>query len=192
MEPLSPVTKLEDRIMRLIKPFGRAALAASFCLIAALPASSASSSKIYMVLENSGQAEHKSPSQGHRVEVESYNQSIVSPRDASTGMASGKRQHSVIRITKDVDSLSPILQRTVSTNEVLKEVAFEFTRINAGKEQVYRTIKLVNATVAGIQKRKTAAGKTSREIEEVSFAYEKIEQTNNTGNKTFNDSWTSK
>jgi type VI secretion system secreted protein Hcp len=174
-----------------MKPFGRIAVAAAFCLIAVLPASSAGSSKIYMVLENSGQAQHKGPSQGHRVEVESFNQSIVSPRDASTGMSTGKRQHTGIKITKDVDSLSPILQRAASTNEVLKEVAFEFTRFNAGKEQVYRTIKLVNATVSSIQKRKTA-GKTTREIEEVSFVCEKIEQTNNTGNKTYNDSWTSK
>src|SRR5262249_2558928 len=126
------------------------------------------------------------------IEVVSFSQSVVSPRDASTGMASGKRQHSAIKITKEVDSSSPILQRAASTNEVLREVAFEFTRMNAGKEQVYRNIKLVNASVASIQRRKTVSGKTSHETEDVSFVYEKIQETNNTGGKTANDSWTSK
>jgi type VI secretion system secreted protein Hcp len=87
------------------------------------------------------------------IPIMQFNQSMQSPRDSATGQASGKRRHEPIKITKEWGAASPQLQRALATNEVLKEVVFEFVRTNArGREEVYETIKLTNALVTGIQR----------------------------------------
>lgn len=168
----------------------RLALAAALCVAAALPAH-AGANTIRMSIESSRQGQLKGTGGKPWIEVLQFDESVLSPRDASTGMGSGKRQHAPIKITKEVGAASLQLQKALATGEVLKEVVFEFIRDNAGKQLAYRTIKLVNAQIVSIQ-RKVGSGRESRELEEISFAYEKVEQTNNAGGKTPIDSWKTK
>jgi len=171
--------------VRLISPLRFFALALVLLTIDTLPGYSATNN-IYMSIETAGEGQPLK-----RIPVESVSLTSVgveSSRDSRTGKASGKRQHAPIKITKEVDAASPRLERMAIGNEVLKLVVLEFTRSDAGKQQVYRTVKLVNARVAGIQKTRTPGGNSSKEIEEISLIYQEIQETNNNGGIKASDS----
>ncbi len=118
-----------------------------------------------------------------------FDYEVVSPRDASTGQATGKRQHKPVMFTKRWGAATPQLFEALVTNEVLKTVLFEFVRTDAkGVEHVYHTIKLSNATVAQIHQHADA---DTHELEHVSFTFQKIEIENKDGKTTASDDWTS-
>ena len=101
-------------------------------------------------------------------------------RDSASGLPTGKRQHAPIRVTKEWDASSAELHRALTTNESLQEVVFKFTRNAGGKEELYHTIKLTNAHIIHIERK--GKGKTdARELEEISFAYEEIQESNGPG-----------
>ena len=92
-------------------------------------------------------------------------------RAIATGQASGRPQHGNIVVTKELGQASPALFRALNTHEVLREVTFEFVRPALGKgEQVYKTLRLSNATVASIRR---LATRGTRDLEEVTFAFER-------------------
>jgi type VI secretion system secreted protein Hcp len=75
----------------------------------------------------------------------------AAPRDASSGLATGKRQWQPIRITKEWGAASPQLLQALTTNEQLPSVIFEFFRADkAGKEQLHYRVTLQNAFVSSI------------------------------------------
>ena len=77
---------------------------------------------------------------------------VKSPRDAATGQASGKRQHSPITITKEWGAASPQLFQALVMIEGLESVLFEFIQTGTeGAEEVYYTINLTNATIANLK-----------------------------------------
>jgi len=145
--------------------------------LAALPA--LAGEKIYMQIQGpQGEFHGEGTKAGSPwIAVLSVNESVVSPRDASTGMASGKRQHQPLVITKEVGPSSKQLHDAMTRGELLRKVTIEFVRTDAGgKEQVYRAIELTNAQVSGIEMRKSTGGmKNANEVEEIKLAYQKIE-----------------
>ncbi len=169
--------------MRFITRLSRLALAALLCLTVTWPAHPATNT-ITMNIEGS-QGQLKG------IAVLTVSENIVSPRDPQTGLASGKRQHLPLKITKEVGAGSPQLQQALAKNEVLKEVVLQFARNNGGKTQVYRTIRLVNAQVAAIQRR-SGSGKNAAGREEIAFTYQKLEVTDSQGSKTAVDNWNTK
>ncbi len=105
---------------------------------------------------------------------------VGSPRDLATGQATGRRQHSPITFTKEWGAASPQLVQAAVTNEVLRSVTFEFVKTNpTGKEIIYETITLTNATVASIKRYiATPTGSEQpdpRALEDVSLTFQKIE-----------------
>ena len=52
--------------------------------------------------------------------------SIVSPRDTATGMATGKRQHHPITVTKETDNTSPFFYGLISRNDEITTVELLF------------------------------------------------------------------
>lgn len=92
---------------------------------------------------------------------------IISPRDAASGLPTGKRQHKPFTITKELDKATPKLILALVGNENLSAVTFSFTR--GASTSPYLTVKLTNASIAG----RTQTGAT----EEISFTYQKIEWT---------------
>ena len=112
---------------------------------------------------------------------------IVSPRDASSGLPTGKRQHKPLVITKELDRSSPLLYNALANNENLP--AWSMTIYGATKTvsaaPLY-TIKLTNASVASIR---TTTADDGKVIEEVSFAYQKIEWLWHTGSIAATDEW---
>lgn len=131
----------------------------------------------------------------------SFSYEVKSPRDAATGQASGKRQHSPIKIVKEWGAATPQIFQALTTNEVLPEVTLEFLRTNAnGEEYVYYRIKLTNASVSNIRqfstdppeggssaKHQGAAG--YKQMEEVSFTFQKIELENADAKIATQDDW---
>jgi type VI secretion system secreted protein Hcp len=117
---------------------------------------------------------------GDGLKITGYSHEIVSPRDAASGQATGKRQHKPITITKEIDKSTPLLQRAIYTNETLTSVLIGLLS-PAGK--VMATVKLTNASVSDV----THHGNT----ETISFTYQKITWTYVDGGITAEDDWQS-
>jgi type VI secretion system secreted protein Hcp len=103
---------------------------------------------------------------------------IVSPRDAASGLPTGKRQHKPFVITKELDKSTPLLLTALITNENLTTVKVAITD---GTSNTVMTIELQNASVA--------SRKQVGETEEVSFTYQKIIWTWVDGGVTAEDDW---
>jgi type VI secretion system secreted protein Hcp len=121
---------------------------------------------------------------------------VISPRDAASGLPTGKRQHKPLFITKEVDKSSPLLYNALVHNETITEWKLEFWQpSSSGKEQQHYTIKLTNAQVAGIRlemlNNKYPENMQHKEREHVSFTYQKIEWTWMDGGITADDDWES-
>ncbi len=67
----------------------------------------------------------------------------------------------------------------MTTHEVLRHVMFEFVHVAAdGKEEVCKTLRLTNATVASVRQLPSGGYKGPRE--EVTFVFEQLEATGQT------------
>ena len=115
--------------------------------------------------------------------VTGLNYSIVSPRDATSGLSSGKRKHSAFKVTRVVDAMAPKFGQAIMNGELLPAVRLTVYKLVNGKETVDYTIDLTRAHVIAIERMKVKP-----EIEIVSFNYEKITVTW-AGGKTFTDDW---
>ena len=119
---------------------------------------------------------------------------VKSPRDAATGQASGKRQHTPIMITKQWGPASPQIFQALVTNEVLEQVLFEFIQTGAdGAEEVYYTITLTNAAIADLKqyldKTQQDTGFAAHACEDVSFTFQKIEVEHIGAKTAASDDW---
>jgi type VI secretion system secreted protein Hcp len=119
---------------------------------------------------------------------------IISPRDAASGLPTGKRMHKPLVVTKELDKASPLLYNALTHNESLPEVELQFYRASpTGQEMLFYTVKLTNATISSIRfvQPNTLQTDTRQlpEYEEVSFTYQKIEWTFTQGNITAADDW---
>jgi len=131
--------------------------------------------------------------------VIAVNHEIVSPRDAASGLPTGKRMHKPLTITKELDKSSPILYQMLVNNENISEweLLFWTPQIKAtggsGTEVQHYTVKLTNANIANIHfvmpNNKDDVKKKFAEYEEVSFTYQKIEWLWKDGGITGTDDW---
>lgn len=129
------------------------------------------------------------------VQVEAADHGISSPRDAATGMASGKRQHKPFVFTKSTDKASPRFISALISNETLTNCILKFVRPAAdGTIDNYYTVKLTNASVASVDFNKgdarAAAGRLG-EYETIGLTYQKIEWLITDGGVLAVDDWTS-
>ncbi len=121
---------------------------------------------------------------------------IVSPRDAASGLPTGKRQHKPFVITKELDKSSPLLYNALVNNESISSWELQFWQPSAtGAEKQHYTIKLTNANISSIGFRmpnnKNPELMRYSEYEEVAFTYQKIEWTWKDGGITAMDDWES-
>jgi type VI secretion system secreted protein Hcp len=119
----------------------------------------------------------------------------ISPRDAATGQATGKRQHKPVRFTKEWGAASPQLFSALVENENLKSVLFEFVRPDVkGVESVHYTIKLTNASISRIASLLDLTSRSGsrfdgHELETVELTFETIELEDKSSNTTASDDW---
>lgn len=105
---------------------------------------------------------------------------IVSPRDAASGLPTGKRQHKPFTITKEVDKSTPLLYHSLVSNENITEWELQYWQpATTGMEFQFYTIKLYNAKVVGIRQEmlnnKYPENMQHKEREHISFCYSHIE-----------------
>ena len=82
----------------------------------------------------------------------SFHYSVGSPREAASGMATGRRTHQPVSFVKEWGAASPQLFAALTTNESCKSVLFEFVGTDDnGQEHIFHTIKLVNALITEIE-----------------------------------------
>ena len=131
-------------------------------LLAAVPAMAAIDS--YLTLDGIGQNIHL----------------ISVVRDTATGMSTGRRMHSTITITKEVDAAAPRFATALATNETLKTVTIVFAG-GTGGAKTAKKIVLTNAIISSVRK--------SGRNEQITFEYQAIEVTWTNGGKTAADDW---
>lgn len=125
-------------------------------------------------------------------ELLTLNDGLVSPRDAASGLPTGKRQHKPVTVTKEIDKSTPLLMNVLSQNENLPEVIFRFYAQDAtGVVVNYYTITLINSAIASIrhvvyEDPDTGGFKT---VEQISFTFQKIIWTWEDGGITAEDDW---
>jgi type VI secretion system secreted protein Hcp len=117
------------------------------------------------------------------------------PHDQATGQASGKRQQQPVVFTKEWGASSPQFYVAAYTNEVLTTVLFEVYKTSpVGVQQVDHTVKLTNASLSLVHD-SLFLGPTggplvdSRDLQQISFTFQKIEITSVTGGTTAVDNW---
>jgi type VI secretion system secreted protein Hcp len=117
---------------------------------------------------------------------------VVSPRDAPSGQATGKRQHRAFVVTKVIDQATPALYSALTKNQAFNDWLMEATAAElTGVEKVTYRVKLGNAFIAGIAFQGPGQTDVDRGklAESVSFVYEKIEWTWVPTNTTATDQW---
>jgi type VI secretion system secreted protein Hcp len=121
------------------------------------------------------------------IQLISVSHEIVSPRDAASGLPTGKIQHKPLVIRKQIDKSSPLIASALTNNERIKTWEMSVYQPNAkGAETVAYTIKLTNASIASIRLVTDADGNMQ---EEIAFTYQKIEWTWADGGITAMDDW---
>lgn len=125
---------------------------------------------------------------GHtdQINVVDYQFSVTTPRDAATGLPTGKRQYQPITVTKLLNQSSPQILNALATNETLKSVVINFYQTTkTGTEVNYYRVTLTNAFISA--DKQSSSGSTV--VEQVSFSFQKIEQESLTGKTTFEDNF---
>ncbi|MCE7735339.1 MAG: type VI secretion system tube protein Hcp [Candidatus Heimdallarchaeota archaeon] len=128
------------------------------------------------------------------IEVYSYRYEVITPREASSGALTGRRQHSPIVITKRIDKTSPLLFKALTMNEPVDEGQFRFYRPSVGgegNEEHYMTVLIEQGYVASYRTFTISdyTGQGTFLMEEVSFVFQDITITYEIGGATHKDSW---
>ena len=120
-----------------------------------------------------------------KIDVLSISHTIVSPRDAASGLPTGKRMHKPFLIRKQWDAASPALLQACSTNEVIPEATFHFYAPGSTVENVRMT--LIGASCAEITE--SSEGDTM-ELETIAFTFRRIEVEHVKAPTMYQDDWT--
>lgn len=148
---------------------------------------------IYFSVEGENQGVFKGEVAGQKDKMAalSYHHKILSPRDATTGQASGKRQHGPVVVTKAVGPASPQMFQALTMSEVLTDVTFEVMGTNdLGVDQVEYRVRLTDAGVSRIAQRteRTSGGQLVL-LEELAFTYQSIEVESLLAQTVASDDW---
>ena len=128
------------------------------------------------------------------IEIIGLSHGINLPVDSANGKITATRQHSCMRIEKEVDSSTPYLYKAASTGQALKSAEIKFYHINdAGQEVCYYTVLMENVKVTGVNcsvpNVKIASNDKMNHVESVSLQYEKIIWRIVDGNIIHSDAW---
>ena len=138
--------------------------------------------------------EGKSPLSMSKIPGVDFSYGVDIPHDAS-GHVTGRRQHLPVVFTKEWGASSPQFYAAVFDNETLTSVLFEFITIGPdGKESVGHTIKLTNASITEVEQSLNTGQSggpliDSRELETISFTFQKIEIASLSGGTHAADDW---
>ena len=143
---------------------------------------------IYIYVKSNGN-DIEGPGTHGSIECLTFEDSVVTPREASSGMLTGSRQYDPIKITKRIDKTSPLMRRALCNNEDM-EITISFYKILKIEPEEYYTITLQHARLAGIKTSHVELpdGKTEL-LEEYSFVFQRIEWVYVNDGSTHADNW---
>ena len=132
----------------------------------------------------------------HSIRIIAASHAIISPRDATSGLPTGRRQHQPFMITKELDQATPLLNSLLVSNENITEWCLDYWQLQPrGKEGLVYTVRLTNANIASIHHRvenvATPGNAQLPAMEDIQFTYQKIEWTWNDGGISAEDDWES-
>jgi type VI secretion system secreted protein Hcp len=131
------------------------------------------------------------------MEIYGFSHEIVSPRDAASGLPTGKRQHAPLRVVIRQSKATPLLLQAQSRNEIIPEVKILFFRPNSttGTEQQYFTYTLKNARISSFRtwapNKQDPAATPYLPSSELAFTYESFTWTYIDGGVEHTDDWIS-
>ena len=105
---------------------------------------------------------------------------VKSPRDAASGLATGKRQHSPVTVVTPTGKNSPLFMQAAATSEKLPSVVLSFYAPSkmTGTENNFFIVKLTNASIVSVklhgQLTLDPALTKYPELDEIEFAFETI------------------
>lgn len=125
---------------------------------------------------------------GAAIRVLDVRHTVLSPRDAATGQASGKRRHAPITVVKDVDRATPQLLQAWARNDVLTTWRLDIFRADQiGRRARAYSIELRRASVVEVALMTPETPGFPQEA--VAFTYERIQWTWHDGNVEAQDDW---
>jgi len=151
------------------------------------PAQSSTSGPASFKFRGLSSAKQQAEGQSPALSALKFSYGVVFPSDPSTGLPSGKRQHKPIVITREPSAASPQFFTALVTNEVLT-VVIQFLRGNVATgvgNEVQQIITLTNARISDFLQ---YVGDDGRWLEDVAFAFQKIEIENRPSRKMAVDS----
>jgi type VI secretion system secreted protein Hcp len=142
-----------------------------------------------------GESTQASMERADSIECVSFEHSVSTAREAGSGMATGRRQFTPIRILKRIDKATPLLLKALCNSEVI-EAVFKFFRPNPagdGTDEQFFTVEIKNGRVASERQYVplTLHPETANDppLEEVTFIFQNITWTYTAGGITHTDSW---
>lgn len=106
---------------------------------------------------------------------------VHAPTEPTSGLPTGVRVHSPLRIVKIIDKATPGFHKALCTSQNLSQVELDFYRIDpkTREEAKYYKITMKNARIVDIRPYMpmsfVPANESYRHMEQVSFVYEEIE-----------------
>lgn len=125
--------------------------------------------------------------------VQAFDHVVEIPAD-DRGIASGRRVHRPIVITKEIDKSTPMLYQALCTGELLTDFKLEWYRVDgSGVEELYYTMQMYNGLITKIHpwvpnvldKENTHL----KHMEDVYISYEKIIWTWEPDGIEYEDAW---
>jgi type VI secretion system secreted protein Hcp len=128
------------------------------------------------------------------ITVIAFEHEVVSPHDVATGLLTGRHQHRVLTVTKEIDRSSPQLMQILVRNETITGWELRFWQPSmSGKEEQFYTIRLEDASITGIKQEmlnnKYPENMPQKEREHISFCYRKITWTSEEARISTQDDW---
>src|SRR5262249_14746313 len=130
-----------------------------------------------------GESTQESLGRKDSIECLYYEQSVLTAREAGTGMATGRPQYEPLKIRKRIDKSSPLIAKALAENQEIA-ATFKFFRPNPkgdGTTEQFFTVAIKQGRVASIKQLvlDTLVPASSQEppLEEVSFVFHTISWT---------------
>jgi len=125
------------------------------------------------------------------IELLYWQHAVVSPRDAQSGLATGRRMHQAVEAVGKLTKAAPLLFNAICTNECLKKVTINcWSQGKAGMGQtvaVFYVVEMVNANLSEFE-HVVEEGDGSL-FYRMKFTFEKITYTWKDGGITAEDTW---
>jgi type VI secretion system secreted protein Hcp len=142
-----------------------------------------------------GESSQTSLGRANTIECTFYQQSVLTAREAGSGMATGRRQYEPLLIRKRIDKSSPLIAKALVENQKI-DATFKFFRPNPtgdGTTEQFYSVEIKDGRIASMKQYLpdtiVPASSTEPPLEEVTFVFSTITWTYTNGGVTHQDTW---